>query len=89
MPRRSGHLAAESDFRDPQPEKQAKRVLMAKWTRRPQGTPTTPDDAIALRFRCLSSAPDASVSGVELDVSVSDIELWDIMDDLSEGLALV
>jgi len=31
IPRRSDRLAAKSIFRDPQPEKQARRVLLNKW----------------------------------------------------------
>ena len=35
VPRRSDRLMAKSEFRDPNPEKQAKRVLVNKWERRP------------------------------------------------------
>jgi len=44
-------LAAKSAFRDPQPEKQARRVLLNKWVGRPDNTATgTPDDSIASQF---------------------------------------
>jgi hypothetical protein len=32
LPRRSSRLAAKSGFRDPNPERQAKRIMIAKWT---------------------------------------------------------
>jgi hypothetical protein len=51
--RRSVRLAAMSAFRDPNPEKQAKRVLLGKWqpsTSALRSGPTTPDATIAARF---------------------------------------
>jgi hypothetical protein len=51
VPRRSDRLAAKSAFRDPNPEKQAKRVLVNKWERRPDDAPTdATDDRIAVLF---------------------------------------
>jgi hypothetical protein len=51
VPRRSDRLAAKSAFRDPNPEKQAKRVLVNKWERRPDDAPIdTTDDRIAALF---------------------------------------
>ncbi|KAK8458054.1 hypothetical protein SEVIR_3G293402v4 [Setaria viridis] len=51
IPRRSVRLAAKSAFRDPNHEKQARRVLMNKWAGRPEGAVTnTPDDMIATKF---------------------------------------
>ena len=51
VPRRSDRLAAKSAYRDPVPEKQARRVLPGKWTNRstntatrtPRTTPSPPD----------------------------------------------
>jgi hypothetical protein len=45
IPRRSDRLAGKSAFRDPNPEKQAKRVLVNKWERRPNDTPIVASDA--------------------------------------------
>jgi hypothetical protein len=51
IPRRSDRLAAKSVFRDPNPEKQAKRVLVHKWECRPaNGVSSTPDDKITEKF---------------------------------------
>jgi hypothetical protein len=53
VPRRSNRLAAKSVYRDPNPEKQAKRVLLSKWqpsASAPRSAPTTPDVTIATRF---------------------------------------
>jgi hypothetical protein len=51
VPRRSDRLAAKSAFRDPNPEKQAKRVLVNKWERRPNDAPIdATDDRIAVLF---------------------------------------
>lgn len=61
VPRRSDRLAAKSAFRDPQPEKQAKRVLLNKWTRRPEETvATTPDAMIATKFHETFTVPLSS-----------------------------
>lgn len=61
VPRCSDRLAAKSAFRDPQTEKQAKRVLLSKWTRRPEGAAsTTPNEAIARRFRETFTTPLSS-----------------------------
>jgi hypothetical protein len=52
--RRSERLAAMSAFRDPNPEKQAKRVLLGKWQPSAsalRSASVTPDAAIAARFR--------------------------------------
>jgi hypothetical protein len=51
--RRSERLAAKSVFRDPNPEKQAKRVLLRKWqpsASTPRSAPLTPDATVAARF---------------------------------------
>jgi hypothetical protein len=53
VPRRSERLAAMSGFRDPNPEKQAKRVLLGKWQPSAsalRSAPATPDATIAARF---------------------------------------
>jgi hypothetical protein len=53
VPRRSDRLAAKSVYRDPNPERQAKRVLLSKWqpsTSAPRSAPATPDLTIATRF---------------------------------------
>jgi hypothetical protein len=64
VPRHSDRLAAKSVFRDPQPEKQAKRVMMNKWRRRPEHAVSCtrtlrsrPSFTTRLRSRCLSSSP--------------------------------
>lgn len=50
--RRSDRLAGKSPFRDPNPEKQAKRVLVNKWHRRPNDAQLdATDDRIAVMFR--------------------------------------
>lgn len=60
-PRRSDRLAANSAFRDPQPERQAKRVLVNKWTRRPETVAScTPDATIAARFHNTFTEPLSS-----------------------------
>ena len=65
VPRRSDRLAAKSVYRDPQPEKQAKRVMPNKWqpsSSAPRLSLVTSDAAIAARFptrsrsRCLHSS---------------------------------
>ena len=48
VPRRSDRLAAKSIHRDPNPEKQAKRVLLYKWTRMPPNGSQA--SAIAAKF---------------------------------------
>jgi hypothetical protein len=57
-PRRSDRLAAKSVFRDPNPEKQAKRVLVNKWEGRPDDVVTnTPDASIAVKFHAAFGGP--------------------------------
>lgn len=61
VPRRSTRLAAKSAFHDPQPERQAKRVLLNKWTRRPDEMRSgTPDATIAAKFHDTFSEPLSS-----------------------------
>ena len=49
--RRSSRLARKSGYRDPNPERQARRILLSKWGGRPEDASSkTPDDAIAARF---------------------------------------
>jgi hypothetical protein len=49
--RRSVRLAAKAPFRDPNPEKQAKRVFVNKWERRPDHAPIdAPDGRIVVLF---------------------------------------
>jgi hypothetical protein len=43
-------LAAKSIHLNPNPEKQAKHILLNKWTRRPANGSQTPDAAIAAKF---------------------------------------
>jgi hypothetical protein len=50
IPRHSDRLAAKSIHRDPNQEKQVKRVLLNKWTRWPMNGSQTPDPAIAAKF---------------------------------------
>lgn len=58
VPRRSTWLAAKAPFKDPNPEKQAKRVLVHKWSPRTgHATHRTPDNAIADKFHANFSAP--------------------------------
>jgi hypothetical protein len=50
---RSDRLDAKFAFCDPNPEKQAKRVLVGKWqpsVSAPRSAPATPDATIAARF---------------------------------------
>lgn len=48
----------KSPFRDPNPEKQAKRVLVNKWENRPHGTCSgTPDNKIAEKFHSHFTEP--------------------------------
>jgi hypothetical protein len=45
-------------FRDPNPEKQAKRVLVNKWEGRPDDVVTnTPDEGIAVKFHAAFGGP--------------------------------
>lgn len=51
VPRRSGRLAGKLPFCDPNPEKQAKRVLVNKWQHRLANAPLdVPDDGITTMF---------------------------------------
>jgi hypothetical protein len=51
VPRRSDRLAAKSAFRDPNPERQVKRVLVNKWERSPDDAVTnTLDDKFVDKF---------------------------------------
>jgi hypothetical protein len=50
---RSDRLAAKSVYRDPNPEKRTKWVLLNKWhpsSSAPQASPVTPDASITTRF---------------------------------------
>jgi hypothetical protein len=60
VPRRSDRLAAKSACRDPVPEKQARRVLLSKWEHRPSNPRSSPDDAVAVRFRSTFAEPMSS-----------------------------
>jgi hypothetical protein len=61
VPRRSDRLAVKSVYREPQPEKQARRVLLNKWNRRPEHTRTmTPDATVAARFHAVFASPLSS-----------------------------
>lgn len=61
VPKRSNRLAAKSAFRDPQPERQAKRVLLSKWSGTTgQARSTTPDAVIAARFHDMFVTPLSS-----------------------------
>jgi hypothetical protein len=57
VPRRSDRLAAKSIHRDPNPEKQAKRVLVNKWRCEPTNGSLTPDSAIAAKFHETFAGP--------------------------------
>jgi hypothetical protein len=58
IPRRSDRLAAKAAFRNPNPEKQAKRVLVNKWENRPDDVVTaTPDAGIAAKFHAAFGGP--------------------------------
>ena len=53
VPRHSDRLAAKSVYRDPNPEKQAKQVMLNKWqpsSSAPRSSPMTPDASIATHF---------------------------------------
>jgi hypothetical protein len=63
VPRCSNRLAAKSVYRDPNPEKQAKRVLLSKWqpsASAPRSAPTTPNATIATRFHEMFREPLSS-----------------------------
>jgi hypothetical protein len=55
--RRSDRLVAKSIHRDPNPEMQAKRVLLKKWTRKPVSESQTPDPAVAVKFHEMFAEP--------------------------------
>jgi hypothetical protein len=58
VPRRSTRLAGKSPFRDPNPEKQAKRVLVNKWENKPSGAGSaTPDNTVAEKFHSHFTEP--------------------------------
>jgi hypothetical protein len=57
VPRRSDRLAAKSIHRDPNPEKQAKCVLVNKWRHEPANRSQTPDPAIAAKFHETFAGP--------------------------------
>jgi hypothetical protein len=58
IPRRSDRLAGKSPFRDPNPEKQAKRVLVNKWEGKPNGANSnTPDSKVAEKFHSNFAEP--------------------------------
>lgn len=51
IPHRSDRLAAKAVFHDPNPEKQAKHVLVNKWEHRPDDAVTDiPDGTVAVKF---------------------------------------
>jgi hypothetical protein len=50
VPRRSDRLATKSIHGGPNPEIQAKHVLLNKWTRKPASESQTPDPAVAVKF---------------------------------------
>jgi len=53
MPHRSDRLAAKSVYRDPNLEKQVKRVMLSKWqpsASAPRSAPVSPDATTATRF---------------------------------------
>jgi hypothetical protein len=50
VPRHSDRLVAKSIHRDTNPEKQKKRVLLNKWTRKPARESQAPDPAVAVKF---------------------------------------
>lgn len=61
VPRRSTRLAAKSAFRDPQPEKQARRVLPNKWAGLPEDVVSnTPDATVAVKFHEAFTEPLSS-----------------------------
>jgi hypothetical protein len=58
IPRRSDRLAGKSAFRDPNPERQAKRVLVNKSEGRSDNAVTnTPDAGIAVKFHAAFGGP--------------------------------
>lgn len=61
IPRSSDRLATKAVFRDPNPKKQAKRVLVNKWEHRPDDTVTDiPDSTIASKFHEMFAEPISS-----------------------------
>jgi hypothetical protein len=61
VPRRSDRLTAKSSFRDPQPEKQAKRVMLNRWRKKPDDAVScTTDAAIATKFHETFAEPLSS-----------------------------
>jgi hypothetical protein len=57
VPRCSDRLAAKSIYRDPNLEKQVKRVLLNKWRHEPVNGSQTPDPAIAAKFHKTFAGP--------------------------------
>lgn len=51
VPRRSTRLAAKAPFRDPQPERQAKLVLISKWSSDPAASAPRTDAPVDAKFR--------------------------------------
>lgn len=69
VPRRSDRLAAKSVYRDPNPEKQAKRVMLSKWLSSasdPRSALVTPDATIATRFHETFKEPLSSSKRVAM-----------------------
>ena len=63
VPRRSDRLAVKFVYRDPKPEKQAKRVMLNKWrpsSSAPRSSPVTPYASIATRFHEMFQEPLSS-----------------------------
>jgi hypothetical protein len=71
IPCRSDRLAGKAVFRDPNPELQAKRVLVNKWEHRPDDAAhDVPDVTIAMKFHETFSEPISS------DTREAMRELW-------------
>jgi hypothetical protein len=69
IPRHSDRLAAKSVYCDPQPEKQAKRVMLNKWrpsSSAPRSSPVTPDASIATHFHGTFQEPLSSSKHVAM-----------------------
>lgn len=63
VPRHSDRLAAKTVYRDPKPEKQAKKVMLSMWhpsTSAAWSSPKTPDASIASRFHDTFKEPLSS-----------------------------
>lgn len=60
VPCRSDRLAAKAAFRDTNPERQAKRVLINKWEHRPEQSNETSDVMIAAKFHDTFAEPISS-----------------------------